>query len=72
MQLYDRRIKYAKTEVERKKLQEIDESFMTEESSSESENVVKRHQLQWRSNGETTALEYNHKIYFCFYFNKID
>ena len=57
MQLYDRRIKYVKTEVERKKLQEIDESFMTEESSSESENVVKRHQLQWRSNGETTALE---------------
>lgn len=60
MQLYDRRIKYAKREEERRKFAEIDESYMTEESSSESENVVKRHQLQWRSDGKTTvSLKYN-------------
>ena len=53
MQLYDRRIKYVKTEDEHKKFSEINESYMTEESSSESDNeVVKRHKHQWRSNGK--------------------
>lgn len=54
--LYDRRIKYVKSEDESKKLTEIDETYMTEESSSESENVVKRHQLTWRSDGKNIQL----------------
>lgn len=52
MQLYERRMKYVKTEDERKKFADIDESYMTEESSSESESV-NRHQHQWRSDGKT-------------------
>lgn len=57
MQLYDRRIKYVKTEDEHKKFSEINESYMTEESSSESDNeVVKRHQHQWRSNGKNKCM----------------
>jgi len=30
----------------------IDESFMTEESEDEDEDVVRRHQLQWCSHGK--------------------
>lgn len=56
LQLYDRRVKYVKSEDESKKLTEIDETYMTEESSSESENVVKRHQLTWRSDGKNIQL----------------
>ena len=48
-------MKYVKSEEEGKKFGEIDETYMTEESPSESENdVVKRHEHQWRSSGKTT------------------
>ena len=51
-QLYERRMKYVKSEDEGKKFAEIDDSYMTEESSFESDNVVHRHKHQWRSNGK--------------------
>ena len=47
MQLYERRMKYVKSEDEGKKFAEIDDSYMTEESSSESDNIVNRHKHKW-------------------------
>ena len=45
-------MRYVKGEIESKKFSEIDESYMTEESPSESDyEVVKRHKQQWRSDG---------------------
>ena len=52
-QLYERRMKYVKSEAEGKIFEEIDESYMTEESPSESDNeIVRRHEFQWRSSGK--------------------
>ena len=44
-------MKFVKNEEESKKFSEIDESYMTEECPSESEDVVNRHAHEWRSDG---------------------
>ena len=45
-------MRFVKNEEESKKFSEIDESYMTEECPSESEDVVNRHVHDWRSDGE--------------------
>ena len=52
-QLYERRMKFVKNEEENKKFCEIDESYMTDESASDScgSEVVRRHKHLWRSDG---------------------
>ena len=50
IQLYERRKKVLKSTKEKKKFQQIDYKYMTEESVSEDDDdVIRTHKLQWRS-----------------------
>lgn len=51
LQLYDRRRRYLKNEEERGKWSTIDYNYMTDESASETEDVIRQHKLIWRSEG---------------------
>lgn len=59
MQLYERRKKVLKTAKEKKKFQQIDYQYMTEESMSEGDNdVVRTHKLPWRSDSKISDTKY--------------
>ena len=51
-QLYERRKKMLRNTKEKERFQNIDYSFMTEESMSKSDDIVRKHKLPWHSEGE--------------------
>lgn len=66
--LYERRMKFVKNGEESKKFAEINESYMTDESMSDScgSDVVRRHKHPWRSEGKEIHIHTNSNPLFFF------